>query len=838
MKFLDNLNMGTKLMGGSIAMSLAILLVGWSGYRSTSEMGALALELYGRSQRSQNLGSVKYELSRLAWDQVEAGADRSALQEEVRSINKHLEAFRATPLRPEEKALLETLDQGWEPYQASLAANPRFKDPGGRAIQGLITVCGRLQKLQWEEKDKLSALPAAYTRTFRNTAILVGLAASLGALGLGFLLTRSITGPLGQCLVLIREMASGRLGRRLGLTRTDELGRVGQAMDAFAEVLQGQVVAAMGRIAAGDLGQDLVSRDPQDEITPALQATTETLRRLMAAVNHMSEQHDLGEHDVRIPVEPFQGAYRTMAEGVNTMVVGHLNVKRKAMACLAEFGRGNFEAPLETFPGKKIFINQTVELVRANLKRLITDVEGITQAALAGELGARADLTRHEGDFRKIFEGFNHTLDAVINPIHEVIRVMGAMEAGDLTARIGEDYRGDLQKLRNAVNHSAQQLGQTLKEIHQASATLATRAAGLTTSSQGMSANAGTMTSQANTAAAATEQASANVKNMAAGVEEIRASADTVAGTSEEIAANLRTVGAAVEEMSINMKSIASTSGRMTASVNTVAAAIEEMSASLNEVAKNSGQAAAVAGKATGSANSTAVIVDKLGQSAQEIGKVVDMIKGIAAQTNLLALNATIEAASAGEAGKGFAVVANEVKELAKQTAAATEDIRTQVEDMQQNTRQAVQAIAEIVAIINEINAISGVIAAAVEEQTATTQEISRSVGEAARGAGDVALNVGQAATGANEVSHNVQEAVKGVGDIARNVHQLAGGVAEVARNASEAAGGMHEVALNVSAVSGAALETTRGAGGTLDAARELARLAEQLQTAVGAFRI
>ena len=205
-----------------------------------------------------------------------------------------------------------------------------------------------------------------------------------------------------------------------------------------------------------------------------------------------------------------------------------------------------------------------------------------------------------------------------------------------------------------------------------------------------------------------------------------------------------------------------------------------------------------MASKAAQSANNTAVIVDKLGESAQEIGKVVDMIKGIAAQTNLLALNATIEAASAGEAGKGFAVVANEVKELAKQTASATEDIRAQVAGMQGNTQQAVKAIDEIVQIINEINSISGNIAAAVEEQTATTNEISKNVGDAARGANEVSRNVQQAALGANEVSKNVQEAVKGVNDIAKNINQLAGGANDVARNAGEAAKGMNDVARNV----------------------------------------
>ncbi len=472
------------------------------------------------------------------------------------------------------------------------------------------------------------------------------------------------------------------------------------------------------------------------------------------------------------------------------------------------------------------------------IRALVTDASMLAQAAVDGRLGTRADAAKHQGDYRKIVQGVNDTLDGVIGPINEVMRVMGAMEQGDLTARITADYKGDLQNLRNAVNNSASKLAQTLTEISGVSNTLASSADELTATSTTMAQSAEQMTQQANTASAATEQASANVKNMAAGVAEMSANANTVASATEEVTANLRTVGAAVEQMSSNMGTIAASTAQMTSSVNTVATAIEEMSVSLNEVSKNSGQAATVAGKASRSAANTAETVNKLGKSAQEIGKVVDMIKGIAAQTNLLALNATIEAASAGEAGKGFAVVANEVKELAKQTASATEEIRAQVENMQGNTRQAVKAIEEIVQVIGEINAISGSIAASVEEQTATTNEISKNVGFAARGASEVSKNVQQAAAGTNEVSRNVQEAVKGVTDISRNINQLATGAGDVAKNAGEASKGMNDVSRNVAHVSTAAKDTTRGAGDTNMASKELARLAEKLQQSVSRFRL
>jgi len=481
-------------------------------------------------------------------------------------------------------------------------------------------------------------------------------------------------------------------------------------------------------------------------------------------------------------------------------------------------------------------LSRNMILVTESLTGLTEEAARLTLAAREGRLSVRGDAAKYQGAYGRIVEGVNETLDGVIGPISEVQRVMGAMEAGDLTARITAEYKGDLQILRNAVNNSALKLSQSLGEISSATNTLATNSETLSASANTMSLAAERMTDQADAASIRTGEASVNVKNMAGGVEVISANANTVAMASGELSSNLMTVGAAVEEMSTNMRSIASASKQMQGAVNTVASAIEEMSISLGEVSRNSGQAARVAVEATASASATAGIVDRLGKSAQEIGKVVDMIKGIAAQTNLLALNATIEAASAGEAGKGFAVVANEVKELAKQTAGATEEIRAQVEGMQRNTQGAVKAIDEIVQIINQISTISGTIAAAVEEQTATTNEISKNVQSAALGAGDVARNVNEAAAGASEVSRTVQEAVRGVTDIARNINLLASGTTTVARNAAEASQGMSDVAQNVHAVSGSAKDTTRGALDTNVASKTLAQLAERLRISVAKF--
>ncbi|HSK38478.1 MAG TPA: methyl-accepting chemotaxis protein [Arenibaculum sp.] len=176
--------------------------------------------------------------------------------------------------------------------------------------------------------------------------------------------------------------------------------------------------------------------------------------------------------------------------------------------------------------------------------------------------------------------------------------------------------------------------------------------------------------------------------------------------------------------------------------VQAVSTAAAQLAGSINEISTQIGQSASIAGRAVADAERTDATVHSLMDSADRIGEVVRLINDIAGQTNLLALNATIEAARAGDAGKGFAVVASEVKSLADQTAKATGEIAVQIDAIQSATRDAVGAIQGIGRTIGEINEITALISAAVEEQSAATREIARSVERVASGTRTVSQTI------------------------------------------------------------------------------------------------
>src|SRR5580692_2624018 len=257
---------------------------------------------------------------------------------------------------------------------------------------------------------------------------------------------------------------------------------------------------------------------------------------------------------------------------------------------------------------------------------------------------------------------------------------------------------------------------------------------------------------------AAINKMSGSLRNM---IMAITQNSMQVGSASEELSSTSQQITANSEETSAQAKVVADATEQVSQNLQTVATGAEGMGSTIKEIAKNATEAAKVATGAVRVAENATATVTKLGESSTEIGQVIKVITSIAQQTNLLALNATIEAARAGEAGKGFAVVANEVKELAKETAKATEDISRKIEAIQTDTKAAVDAIASISGVINQINDISSTIATAVEEQNATTNEMSRNVSEAAHGSGEITSNIGGVAEAAQGTTRGATDTQK-----------------------------------------------------------------------------
>lgn len=205
---------------------------------------------------------------------------------------------------------------------------------------------------------------------------------------------------------------------------------------------------------------------------------------------------------------------------------------------------------------------------------------------------------------------------------------------------------------------------------------------------------------------------------------------------------NFGDIDGAVFRSSEETRSATQAAGNTANNVQTMAAAAEELDASVNEISHSMSKARTATDDAYAKVGAAGAVTQKLTTTATAMSGIVALIQNIASQINLLALNATIEAARAGEAGRGFAVVAQEVKNLAAQAAHATNQISSEIDNVQSASKQVADSLGTIQGSVETMRDYVVSTAAAVEEQSVVTREMSSSMQDAAEAVRAISQNV------------------------------------------------------------------------------------------------
>ncbi len=211
-------------------------------------------------------------------------------------------------------------------------------------------------------------------------------------------------------------------------------------------------------------------------INKSIKKISSSLSSIIESVKWVSAEHEKGNIDMDLHAHLFKGDFSRLAQSVNAMMAGLIEMNQKSMAVVKAFGEGDFNAPLEQFNGKKVFINEIIEKVRSNLKALNEDAQMLSKAARDGQVNVRADANRHQGDFRKIVEGVNQTLQTIVDPIIVVKMSADAINTAakeiskgnaDLSRRT-EDQASSLEKTAASMEELASTVQQNAENAKQA----------------------------------------------------------------------------------------------------------------------------------------------------------------------------------------------------------------------------------------------------------------------------------------------------------------------------------------------------------------------------------
>ncbi|HOK14078.1 MAG TPA: HAMP domain-containing protein, partial [Candidatus Kapabacteria bacterium] len=266
---------------------------------------------------------------------------------------------------------------------------------------------GEFRQYQNEYLDKTNAIINYYTDLFNKSSIeaentynsqftlliVLGLIAVLLAIVLAVIVTRGITKPLNVGVNVAEEIARGNTNVSIEIKGKDETAVLLTAMKGMAE----------------------------------------TIKSIITEINNSVKMAKDGKLDYRADAGKYQGDFKDLVVGFNSTldaIIGPLNV---AAEYVDRISKGDIPPKItDEYKGDFNEIKNNLNTCIDAINALVADANMLSKAAVEGRLDTRADASKHQGDFRKIVQGVNDTLDAVIGPLNVAAEYVDRISKGDI----------------------------------------------------------------------------------------------------------------------------------------------------------------------------------------------------------------------------------------------------------------------------------------------------------------------------------------------------------------------------------------------------------------------